>query len=90
MKSPCHKECKKRCTEDITAENRQMIFTQFNSTLQMDQKRQFISSCVDEAPIERTRTRTGTKAGKRKTSLKYFFSVNNRQKMFVVHISSTH
>ncbi|KAJ8929747.1 hypothetical protein NQ314_017537 [Rhamnusium bicolor] len=46
---------------------------------QNDQKRQFIASCIEEYPVERIRNRTGSRGGKRKTSLKYFFIVHGRR-----------
>lgn len=80
MKAPCRDECKKQCKQNISIESRALIHSQFwNGTIELDQKRQFIASCIEEVPVERVRARTGSRAGKRITSLKYFFSVNGKK-----------
>ncbi|KAK9679326.1 hypothetical protein QE152_g40117 [Popillia japonica] len=46
MKAPCRDECKKQCKQNISVESRALIHSQFwNSSIELDQKRQFISSC---------------------------------------------
>ncbi|KAK9680903.1 hypothetical protein QE152_g38728 [Popillia japonica] len=71
MKAPCRDECKKQCKQNISVESRALIHSQFwNGSIELDQKRQFISSCIEELPVERVRARTGSRAGKRVTSLK--------------------
>ncbi|XP_071055447.1 uncharacterized protein [Onthophagus taurus] len=80
MKAPCPDECKKQCKQNISVESRALIHSQFwNGSIELDQKRQFIASCIEEVPVERVRARTGSRAGKRKTSLKYFFSVDGKK-----------
>ncbi|XP_050504407.1 uncharacterized protein LOC126883199 isoform X1 [Diabrotica virgifera virgifera] len=80
MRPPCRDECRKQCKQNISVESRALIHLQFwNGTIELDQKRQFIASCIEEVPVERVRARTGSRAGKRMTSLKYFFSVNGKR-----------
>ena len=80
MKAPCRDECRKQCNKNISVENRALIHSQFwNGSINLDQKRQFIASCIEEIPVERVRARTGARAGQRKASLKYFFSVDGKK-----------
>lgn len=80
MKGPCRDDCMKKCTQSISAENRAIIHSHYwTSELNNDQKRQFLASCIEELPVERTRNRTGARTGKRTTSLKYFFTVNGKR-----------
>ncbi|CAH1959018.1 unnamed protein product [Acanthoscelides obtectus] len=80
MKLPCGVDCKKKCTLNISSDDRASIYSQFwSSELLVDQKRQFIAGCIEEVPVQRVRTRTGSRAGKRKYSLRYFFTVNGKK-----------
>ncbi|KAJ8911241.1 hypothetical protein NQ315_012228 [Exocentrus adspersus] len=72
--------CREGCRKKITINERLSIHTQFyNKDLDINQKRQFIASCIEEVPVERVRVRTGSRVGKRKSSLNYFFTVNNKK-----------
>nr|CAH7732156.1 unnamed protein product [Callosobruchus chinensis] len=80
MKPPCGTECRTKCTQNISSDSRAAIFSQFwSSELLADQKRQFIAGCIEEVPVQRVRTRTGSRVGKRRHTLKYFFTVNGRK-----------
>lgn len=80
IKEPCQEGCRKKCTKKITTDERLSIHTQFyNKNLDINQKRQFIASCIEEVPVERVRVRTGSRVGKRKSSLNYFFTVNSKK-----------
>lgn len=82
LRDPCI-GCRTKCTVKITDLQRGNIFKEFwDSNKSIDQKRQFIASCIEETPVNRNRDRTGIRSGKRKSSLKYFFTLN-RQKIQV-------
>lgn len=67
IKAPCHDKCRKQCKQNISVKNRALIHSQFwNDNIEFDQKRQFIANCIEEVSVERVRTRTGSRAGKRK------------------------
>lgn len=73
IKEPCQEGCRKKCTKKITTDERLSIHTQFyNKNSDINQKRQFIASCIEEIPVEHARVRTGSRVGKRKSSLNYY------------------
>lgn len=80
IKPPCQESCTKKCNRNISLADREQIHSHYwSSDLGNDQKRQFIASCIEEVPVERVRSRSGARAGKRTTSLKYFFMVNGKR-----------
>lgn len=77
LRVTCDSKCPKNCSEKIPENNRLTIHSQFwNSSNMENQKRQFIISCIEEVPVQRVRLRNGNREGRRKISLKYFFTIN--------------
>lgn len=55
--------------QNVSVEYHVLIHSQFwNYSIDLNQKRQFIASCIEEIPVERVRARTGARSGRRKMS----------------------
>ncbi|CAH1961095.1 unnamed protein product [Acanthoscelides obtectus] len=75
---PCCKEtCKLKCHEIFSNGERQNILQSFwNEDVYYDRKIQFVASCIEETPVQRHRSRTGTREGKR--SVTYIYSLTSK------------
>ncbi|CAG9836254.1 unnamed protein product [Diabrotica balteata] len=81
LKSPCKTTCKLKCFEIFSHEDRESIIKHFwNDDIDYDRKRQFVASNVEQIPIQRVRSRSGAREGKRKVSHIYTLSTKNGAK----------
>ncbi|CAH1223091.1 unnamed protein product [Diabrotica balteata] len=79
VREPC-RNCRLKCNENILGPQRAQIHRQFwNHETTIDQKRQFLCSCLEKMYIKRKRERTGARAGKRHCNWKYFFTVEGKR-----------
>lgn len=79
VKESC-RNCRLKCNEKIAGPERNRINQEFwNQETTIDQKRQFLCSCLEQTSIERKRERTGSRSGKRQYNLKYFFTLNGNK-----------
>ncbi|XP_018571479.1 uncharacterized protein LOC108911126, partial [Anoplophora glabripennis] len=75
---PCHLNCKIKCQQNFCEDEREGILKQFWSVeADINQKRQFVASCVKVQNVKVRRVRTGERQGKRSQSLYYSFTKNN-------------
>lgn len=76
----CHDKCPRKCCQKISLDSRNTIFKEFwSSGRDINQKRQFIASSVETSNVQKRRSRTGEKEGKRNTTNQYFFSIENEK-----------
>lgn len=79
MKPTCG-PCKKKCPEKVDDNLRRHIFSSYwDPTKNWDVKRQFIISHVRSKPVDRVRSKDGSRSGKRKRTILYDFDVNGTQ-----------
>ncbi|XP_072398074.1 uncharacterized protein [Diabrotica undecimpunctata] len=79
VREPC-RNCRLKCNENILGPQRAQIHRQFwNHETTIDQKRQFLCSCLEKMCIKRKRERTGARAGKRHCNWKYFFTIEGKR-----------
>lgn len=89
VREPC-RNCRLKCNEKIAGPQRMQIHREFwNHKTNIEQKRQFLCSCLEQTSVERKRQRTGSRAGKRQYNLKYFFTIEGTKyqvcKTFFLH-----
>lgn len=76
----CKETCRHKCPQKITEDIRKNIFEIFwCPTKGIDQKRQFVSSCVKVSAIKRRRERSGERVEKRNTTNRYYLTVNGSE-----------
>lgn len=70
--------CKKKCSEKIDEHDRKKIFSTFwDGDKDINLKRQYIATCIEEKCVDRKRERNGSHAGVRQKSLVYSFEIEN-------------